>query len=151
MLLAPTHPLWGVYDSVIRNGCIVLADELSIFHPDLRTAFTALTHRKSQVALVTISPLNPRSVLPHPGLENELKLSLQAVFDRFSQCDPQFEVMVADELRLKRWLYLSLPQTLRAIQTPSADPELVDRAFAGTGITSHLDPAAAHEAGSRIL
>ena len=76
---------------------------------------------------MTISPLNPRLVPPHSEVEKELRRVFEAAFKRFDQYDPQSEVMVADERRLKRWLYLSLPQTLRSLQNPGADPERLEQ------------------------
>ena len=151
VLLDDAHPLQPAYESVMRGGCVVLADEFSIFHPDLRPAFSALALRKGQIALVTISPLNPRLAMPHQGLEEELKRSLKAVFARFDQCDPQSEVMVADELRLKRWLHLSLPQTLRALQSPAADPDRLESVWQGSGIEAPTQSTAARQTEARVL
>lgn len=151
VLLDDAHPLRSAYESVMRGGCVVLADEFSIFHPDLRPTFSALALRKGQIALVTISPLNPRLAMPHQGLEEELKRSLKSVFQRFVQCDTQSEVMVADELRLKRWLHVSLPQTLRAIQSPAADPDRVESMWQDVGIAAPTRSTAARQTEARLL
>jgi hypothetical protein len=122
-----------------------------MFHPDLRNALSALAMRKGQVALVTISPLNPRLAVPHSGLEEELRRFLKPAITRFDQCDPQSEVMVADERRLKRWLFVSLPQTLRALQSPAADPEQIERVWQTAGVAARPQITAARQTEPRLL
>ena len=135
VMLDPTHPMRALYDEILRSGCVVLADEFSLFEPKLRQALASIVALpKSQVALVTISPLNPRLVPPHSEVEKELRRVFEAAFKRFDQYDPQSEVMVADERRLKRWLYLSLPQTLRSLQNPGADPERLEQVWGSAGV-----------------
>lgn len=151
VLLDPNHPFLPVYEGIFRSGCVVLADEFSIFHPDLRPPLSALALRKGQIALVTISPLNPRLKVPFSGIEEELRRFLKAAITRFDQCDPQSEVMVADERRLKRWLYLSLPQTLRTLQNPAADPDRIDTVWQGSGIAPNPQSTAARHTESRVL
>jgi hypothetical protein len=147
----PGHPLRLIYDGIFRNGCVVLADEFSLFHPKIRAALAGLINLpRSQLAVVTISPLNPRLAPPYSGVEEELRRAIQAAVTRFEHYDPQSELMVGDERRLKRWLYMSLPQTLRALQNPSADPELLLQTW-GAAAVDPLAQGAGRQTPGRLL
>jgi hypothetical protein len=119
-----TMLLRHVYDEIGRTGCVVVIDEISLFHPSLRRAFlnSSLVNQE-QVALVTVSPFDPT---PSQMLENELREHLAWAFTRFeTDYDPQREFGVADERRLKRWLHSSLPQTLLGLRERRPDQQAI--------------------------
>ena len=61
-----------------------------------------------------MSPTNPYSASPFDLIENELSERLTPVFERFSFAyDPQCELSIGDGKRLKRWLTVSMPQTVQ--------------------------------------
>jgi len=115
--------LSAIYRELAQVGCVLILDELSLFHPALRTALLASALAgSSQTAIVTIAPLNPYHQPLYDRLESELSQRLAAAFDRFAQdCDPQCEFSVGDEKRLRRWLHGSIPHTLQTLREPEPD------------------------------
>jgi hypothetical protein len=113
-----------VYREVAQTGCVLIVDELSLFHPDLREAFNQSPFFNcDQAAMVTLCPFDPGETMANRLLESETRQKLATAFDRFAfDFDPQFEFAVGDERRLKRWLYASLPETLRNLREPRPDP-----------------------------
>jgi hypothetical protein len=109
-----------VYREITQNGCVCIVDEISLYHPRLRTAFLASPFASSaQVAMVTISPLDPYRMPPYNEIEIELSQRLAAAFDRFAlDYDPQCEFSIGDERRFKRWLHSSVPHTLQTLHEP---------------------------------
>jgi len=122
--------LFKVYQDVARAGCILLIDELSLFHPGLKQALTnSPFFNNDQVALVTVSPFDPARAAINEVLETEARKKLAGAFTRFaSDYDPQCELAVGEERRLKRWLHTSLPETVLSLREPPPDPEKI-RAF----------------------
>lgn len=112
-----------VYRAMARAGCIVLVDEISLFHPRLRETFqNSPFFNNDQVAIVTISPFDPGRERIEALLEDVARRRLAGAFDRYAvEYDPQCELAVGDERRLKRWLHASLPATLARLQTPQPD------------------------------
>jgi hypothetical protein len=117
-----------VYMELAEMGCIVLADELSMFHWGLREAFFGSPFYNSlQSSLVTLSPVNPCSLASDRILESELRQKLSNAFRRFSGYDPQCELGIGDERRLRRWLHSSLPQAVHNLWNPPPNrPALAD-------------------------
>jgi hypothetical protein len=115
--------LSAIYRGIAQTGCVLVLDELSLYHPRLRTALLASPFATStQVAMVTIAPLNPYQMPPYNQIESELSQRLAAAFDRFAlDYDPQCEFSVGDERRFKRWLHSSIPQTLQTLREPQPD------------------------------
>jgi hypothetical protein len=113
-----------VYRQMADHGCIMLVDELSLFHPRVRKAVATcpmITARNA--AILTISPFAPTLPSEQGLLRDELKLQLASVFDRFElDLDPQCEVGVNDERRLRRWLHTTLPETLQVLRSPRVEP-----------------------------
>lgn len=119
-----------VYKEVAQAGCVLLVDELSLFHPDLNEAFrSSQLSNNEQVAMVTLSPFDPHRRSFDQLLEAEARRQLAGAFDRYaSDYDPQCELAVADPRRLKRWLHASLPETVTNLREPRPDREAL-RAF----------------------
>ncbi|WP_181387330.1 DUF4062 domain-containing protein [Streptomyces sp. Act143] len=114
-----------VFQDVSRNGCLVVADELSLLHPDLAEAFRASPlYEGPQVSLITLSPGDPAAGTPHELIRQVLAERLHHPHHRFGDAlDPLCEMNVASRRHLDRWLRASLPQTLDAYRNarPSAD------------------------------
>lgn len=123
-LVNEVQELREAYRQMAEQGCIMLVDELSLFHPVVRKALAASPMIGARnTAILTVSPFEPEAQPQHQILRDELKGQLAAVFDRFAaDFDPQCELSVNDECRLRRWLHLSLPETLQALRSPRVEP-----------------------------
>jgi hypothetical protein len=134
-LIDQVQVLRPIYREIAQNGCVVVVDELSLFHPRVRNTFLgSALFASDHVAMVTIAPLDPYAVPPHNLLEQELSERLAAVFDRFAlDYDPQCEFSIGDERRLKRWLHSSLPQALQTLREPRPNRQMLDNFAAELG------------------
>jgi hypothetical protein len=123
--------LWGVYREISKTGCVVLVDELSLFHPKVREALFESPLVSSDLAtLVTIAPFDPYGVPLNEILETELRRRLAVAFDRYTfNFDPLCELGIGSEQRLRRWFHGSLPEALRNLRSPGPDRPKVE-AFA---------------------
>lgn len=130
-----------IYYEIAQTGCVVLLDEFSMFHPNVRTSFgESPLFSSEQVALVTISPFDPYSLAPNQVLENELRKRLAVAFDRFAlDYDPQCEFGVGNEHRLKRWLYRSLPEALHTLREPRPNRRSLKQFIEKVGQEPHPD------------
>ncbi|WP_128092336.1 DUF4062 domain-containing protein, partial [Streptomyces resistomycificus] len=88
----PAHSL--VYRDIARNGCLVVADELSLLHPELESAFlSSPLYRGAQVSLITLSPGDPAAGTPHELIRRELASRLSHTDHRFGgELDPLCEM-----------------------------------------------------------
>ncbi|MCB1954618.1 MAG: DUF4062 domain-containing protein [Rhodocyclaceae bacterium] len=111
------------YRAIARAGCVVLVDEVSLFHPTLRETFqNSPFFNNDQVAIVTVSPLDPGREKIEAVLEDATRRRLAGAFDRYAvEFDPQCELAVGNERRFRRWLHCSLPATLLRLQEPQPD------------------------------
>jgi Domain of unknown function (DUF4062) len=109
-----------IYTQLLSTGCVVIVDEYSVFHPKIQeTILTSGLLANDQVSLVTLCPRNPYSSPPFDMLEAEVRRRMSLAFDRFaSSFDPQCELCVGDENRLKRWLNASLPFAIQTLRDP---------------------------------
>jgi hypothetical protein len=126
-LVEKVEALREVYRQMADTGCIMLVDELSLFHPVVRQAVASSPMVGSRhTAILTVSPFQAQAQPQEQILREELKAQLAGVFDRFaSDYDPQCELSVGDEFRLRRWLHVSLPETLLILRTPRVEPAQV--------------------------
>jgi len=131
-LLKNSNPLRQTYREVARAGLVMIVDEVSLFHPDLREAFqNSPFFNNDQVAIVTISPFDPGCAPLEQLLESETRRKLAGAFDRYAvDYDPQCELAVGDERRLKRWLHVSLPETVTRLQELQPDRSAMRDFFA---------------------
>ncbi|MFJ5261379.1 DUF4062 domain-containing protein [Streptomyces sp. NPDC088387] len=118
----PAHSL--VFRDIARNGCLVLADELSLLHPELESAFVASPlYQGPQVSLITVSPDDPATGTPHELIRRELARRFSHTDHRFGgELDPLCEMNVTNRRHLDRWLRASLPQTLDAHRSARPSP-----------------------------
>ncbi|HEV7505204.1 MAG TPA: hypothetical protein VGS07_09850 [Thermoanaerobaculia bacterium] len=127
--------LHRIYRQVAQTGCVVLADELSMFHWNIKKAFQAPFYNSEQASLVTLSPVNPSSMAPDRILESELRKKLEVAFNRFNRdYDPRCEFGIGDERRLRRWLHSSLPKTVQNLWNPPPVAQAMDDFFSEQGI-----------------
>ena len=117
-LLRHAERFRSIFNEITDTGCILVIDEYSLFHPDIHKVLTNSKLMASDlVAVVTISPANPYSVSPFDLIERELSERLANAVERFGMdYDPQCELSVGDDKRLKRWLNLSLPHTVEILR-----------------------------------
>lgn len=124
----------GIYQGMARAGCVLVVDALSLFHPDLRQAFlNSALFNNDQVAIVSVSPFDPGRAPLSQAIETETRTQLTGLFARYANdFDPQCELAVGDERRLKRWLHLSLPETINRLREPPPDQGAMQDFFAQT-------------------
>lgn len=113
-----------VYEDVARVGCLVVADELSMFHRAVRDAYMrSRLDRGRQVALVTLSPLDPGAGSPYAPVREQIDGFLADAARRFEEVlDPLCELNVPERRRLARWLHGSLPRAVDALREARRDP-----------------------------
>ena len=138
-VLQDSQNLKSVYRAVARSGCLMLIDEVSLFHPDLREAFrNSIFVNNDQVAIVTVSPFDTERE-PLNQLLEETRKKLAGAFDRYAvECDPQCELAVGDMHRLRRWLHGSLPETAARLQELKPDQDSI-RAFFGVELDGEIN------------
>jgi hypothetical protein len=119
-LLSTRDQFSPIFTQLLSTGCVVIVDEYSVFHPKIQEAILSSgLLANDQVSLVTLCPKNPYSSPPFDMLEAEVRQRMSSAFDRFaSSFDPQCELCVGDDKRLKRWLNASLPYTIQTLRDP---------------------------------
>jgi Domain of unknown function (DUF4062) len=136
-LLDQPDKMKTIYVEIARTGCVVLVDELSMFHWRIQSVVQSTFLNRQRVSMVTVSPVDPCTTKPTPNqlLESELRKKLGDAFDRYSlDFDPQCEFGVSDERRLKRWLHTMLPQTVSNLREPPPDVQALDEFAAEVGL-----------------
>ncbi|WP_280140571.1 DUF4062 domain-containing protein [Geodermatophilus africanus] len=119
--------MWPIYQTIAQTGCLVVVDELSLFHEQVRQLLISsplLTGE--QVAFVTLSPLDPSAGHPHLLIRQQLDAYLTQATRRFSEIlDPLCEIGIPERRRLNRWLYGSLPRAVVAFRDANRDPDKI--------------------------
>ena len=117
--------MWPIYQSIARNGCLVVVDELSLFYDPLRLAFArSPLPAGDQVAFVTLSPLDPTAGYPYALIRQQLDNFLGQASRRFGEVlDPLCEMGIPERRRLNRWLHGTLPKAVEALREAKQDPE----------------------------
>ncbi|GGL21695.1 hypothetical protein Sme01_63450 [Sphaerisporangium melleum] len=140
-LLTDNLAMWPVYDKIARMGCLLVLDELSLCHPELRRVFRASPFAGSdQTALVGLSPLDPAAGTPHERFREHLTSWLLTADHRFRVgLDPLCELGVPRRPNLERWLRGSLPRTLDVVRDAPRDERKL-RDFASE-LHAHPSPA----------
>ena len=117
----PEFGLRSIYRGIAATGCVAIVDEMSLFQRDLRKASVSFVG-SSQVAVVTVSPLDASDLPVNQLLESETRQQLAGAFERFEmEFDPACEFGVGEERRLKRWLHASMPEALDNLRAPPPD------------------------------
>ncbi|TFW57806.1 hypothetical protein CT676_27780 [Bradyrhizobium sp. MOS001] len=126
-----------IYDDIAKTGCIVLADELSLFHRTIRSAFTQSYLFNSDHALVTISPFDTVSTARRL-FDAEFRRELRTAFRRFErEYDAQCEFGISNRTRLARWFYNSLPLAIVRLKEPPPDPGKMRQFFSNAGLRAN--------------
>jgi hypothetical protein len=151
VLMHDNIKMWPVYEGIGTSGCLVVIDELSLFHERVRNVFDdSPLPDGAQVALVTLSPLDPSARPPQALLRQNLESYLQKAARRFGDLlDPLCEIGVAERHRLNRWLHGSLPHAVDTLRVARQDNDKI-REFAeelGTEPTSAMGLLIAGERG----
>jgi hypothetical protein len=135
-LISHGDELSPIFTQLSSTGCVLVLDEYSLFYPEIQEALVSSgLLANDQVALVTLSPTNPYSTSPFDMLEAELRKRMAAAFNRFaSTFDPQCELSVGDEKRLKRWLNASLPHTIQSLRNPKPNRQNISQFAREQGI-----------------
>ena len=113
-----------MYREMSDQGCVLVIDELSMFHPKVRQALAGSPMVISpNTAVLTVSPFPPAADQPQEILREWLRAQLQGVFDRYaSDYDPQCELNVNDECHVRRWFTRACPRPLRCCERPARFP-----------------------------
>jgi hypothetical protein len=97
---------------VMSRRVLVLVDELSLCHRDVRAAATD-TLSDPQLAVATVAPFDPPAQPVEAALLGNGVLNLGGLRSRFFVAmEPHCELNLASAARLMRWLRLSIPETL---------------------------------------
>jgi hypothetical protein len=128
-LIQDRESLGPIFTQLLSTGCVVIVDEYSLLHPEIQEAvLSSGLLANDQVSLVTLSPANPYSTRPFDLLEIELRRRMAAAFNRFaSGYDPQCELSIGDEQRLRRWLNSSLPHTIQTLRDPKPNRHVISQ------------------------
>jgi Domain of unknown function (DUF4062) len=143
-LVASRDAFSPIFTQLSSTGCVVILDEYSLFHPEILEALLSSgLLANDQVSLVTLAPSNPYSNAPFDRLETEMRRRMAAAFNRFaSTFDPQCELSVGDDKRLKRWLNASLPHAIQTLRDPKPNRQNIARFAREEGIDPQLKVAA---------
>jgi hypothetical protein len=118
----------------MRNrGCLIVVDEVALLHPSLRKAASDLLAAPHS-AIVSISPCDPQHMPTRRLLGAMSFLRVGPIVERFkTEQDPQCELALTSEERLRRWLRAAIPRLLLDVDGLSGRPRLAgdaDKLFA---------------------
>jgi Domain of unknown function (DUF4062) len=135
-LMRDNLAIWPVYENMARHGCLVIVDEISLFHDDVRRTFNnSPLATAGQVALISLSPLDPMLGTPQALIRDKLDTYLAAAAERFNVgLDPLCEIGVSQPRRLDRWLGESLPQAASVLRQPGVAQQKINELRLEIGI-----------------
>jgi hypothetical protein len=115
--------MWPIYRDIARDGCLVVVDELSLFHREVRDALAASPIPDGeQVALVTVAALDPIIGTPYALVRDQLRGYLTTAARRFTiGLDPLCELGIPERHHLDRWLHASLPRATDLLKHAKRD------------------------------
>lgn len=125
-LLQEGTPAASAYEAMRERGCLVLIDELSMLHPDIRP-YASMFVSDARASVATLSPLDPSATALErmAGLAGPFNIGV--LIDRFAaKLDPRCELAINSPARLRRWLRTAIPETLAATDSQAADPDRRD-------------------------
>ena len=111
------------YKQMRGEGCLVIADELSVLHPDLNPDAREFLG-DGTVSVALISALDPSASPLNQMIDKKSPLNIGAIRDRFDlKLDPCCEFGLNSPARLRRWLRVAIPETLAGGVNQAADPD----------------------------
>ena len=116
-----------VIEAVRDRGCLLLVDEAALLHPQLRVAANVLL-AAPRSAIVSVSPCDPSHMPTRRLLHETSFLRVGALVDRFrTEQDPQCELALNSEERVRRWLRMAIPRLLVESDGLASRPRLAGR------------------------
>jgi hypothetical protein len=120
-LLADDADWQALFEQIAQRRCLLLADELSLCHPRVRGAAADLL-ADANVVIATVAPFDPPAHPVEDALRGNGVLRLGSLRKRFLiALDPQCELNLSSAARLRRWLRLSMPETLAGLSASARD------------------------------
>lgn len=117
---ATDTPDWPLLEAMRGRGCLVLVDELSTLHPTLAGKGNLFLSDPA-VTVATLSGVDPAVFSLDALIDSPQKIDV--LVDRFAnKLDPRCELAINNRARVRRWLRLSLPETLAGAEAQGADP-----------------------------
>lgn len=112
------------WDRLSREGCIIIVDAISMFHPRLhRIISRSEMGSNERIAMLALSPVNPSVVPVNQLIESQISSQMQRAFARFDRyLDKLCEFGLGDLRAIQRWLIATLPETVAIIQNQRANP-----------------------------
>lgn len=111
----------ALFEQVTQRRCLLLVDELSLCHPRVRGCAVDLL-ADPNVVLATVAPVDPPAHPVEDALRGNGVLRLGSLRKRFLiALDPQCELNLGSAARLRRWLRVSMPETLAGLATAARD------------------------------
>jgi hypothetical protein len=116
----------AAYEAMRARGCLVLIDELSMLHPELRP-YGSIFASDLNATVATLSPLDPSATALDRLVSVTGPFNIGALVDRFgNKLDPRCELSINSPARLRRWLRLAILETLASAEAQTADPDRRD-------------------------
>jgi len=114
--------------SMRADGCLMVIDEIALFHPILRKAVNALLP-SPVCAIVSVSPYDPAQMPTRQLFSESSFLRVGGIIDRFkTEQDPQCEIALNSEERVQRWLRTAIPRLIIDTDGSVGRPRLVAQA-----------------------
>jgi hypothetical protein len=112
------------WDQLERQGCVIIVDPVSVFHPVLRRfLLKSEMGSNDRTAILGFSPVDANTIPVNQLLEEEIGSQMQRAFARFSKhLDRLCEFGVGDLRTLQRWLFAILPETATIVQNQRPNP-----------------------------
>lgn len=96
----------------LEDRCVLVADSLSLFHPDLANALnqSPIAHSTKDIIPIAVPPPYYRAHPIDKLLESAMKHMMQLSYDRFENLDKMCEFGISHPRGLRRWLFTALPE-----------------------------------------
>lgn len=115
-------------EAIRDRGCLVIVDELALLHPRLRDAADKIL-ASPNIAAVSINPCDPTYLSTSRLLNDASFLRVGSLIPRFkSQYDPQCELALNSEDRVRRWLRHAIPRLVAETDQTVGRPTQAHRA-----------------------
>lgn len=115
-------------EAIRDRGCLVIVDELALLHPNLRSAADKIL-ASSNIAAVSINPCDPTHLSTSRLLGDASFLRVGNLVSRFKTLyDPQCELALNSEDRVRRWLRHAIPRLVAETDQSVGRPTQAHRA-----------------------